>query len=125
MAEQQDPRTFRGGVHEGGDEKGGVAEDGIVPRDMVDEPGDPPPERSDDEQALPADSLGDVTDRSDPSQDNIDPSGGDQADATSHGGTGGNVGEVKEQMKEGEPVPWPQAANVARETTDEDENAQA
>ncbi len=124
MAEQQDPRTFRGGVHEAGDAKGGVADDGIVPREMVDEPGDPPPERADDEQALSANSLGEVTDRSDPSQDNIDRSGGDEADATAQSGTGANAAEVKEQMQEGEPAPWPQAANVARETRDPDENAQ-
>lgn len=124
MAEQ-DPRTYRGGVHEAGDAKGGVAEDGVVPRDMVDEPGSAPPERADDEQALSDRSLGQVTDRSDPSQDNIDPEGGDEADATSYSGTGGNVAETKEQMHEGEPAPWPQAANVARENTNDDPDAQA
>ncbi len=122
---EQDPRTYRGGVHEAGDAKGGIADDGIVPRDMIDEPGAPPPERADDEQALPDSSLGKVTDRSDPSEDNIDRSGGDEADATSHGGTGADAAELKEQMQEGEPAPWPQAANVARENTDEDETATA
>ena len=124
MAEQ-DPRTYRGGVHEAGDAKGGVAEDGVVPRDMVDEPGSAPPERADDEQALSDRSLGQVTDRSDPSEDNIDSEGGDDADATSYSGTGANAAEVKEQMHEGEPAPWPQAANVARENTNDDPDAQA
>lgn len=95
-----------------------------MPREELDKPDAPPPER-DQSQALSDDSLGQVTDRSDPSQDNIDRSGGDEADATSHSGTGANAGEVREQMEEGEPVPWPQAANIARETRDPDENAQA
>ena len=123
MAEQ-DPRTYRGGVHEAGDAKGGVADDGIVPRDMVDEPGAPPPERANDDQALSDASLGQVTDRSDPSQDNIDRTQGDAADATSHSGTGANAAEIKEEMQEGEPVPWVQAANVAREDTSDDKTAE-
>ncbi len=122
MAEQ-DPRTYRGGVHEAGDAKGGVADDGIVPRDLVDEPGEAPPERKGDEEALPGESLGEVTDRDDTLD--IDHSAGDEADATSHSGTGGNVAEVKEQMQEGEPVPWVQGANVAAADTDKDENATA
>jgi hypothetical protein len=124
MAEQ-DPRTYRGGVHEAEDAKGGVADDGVVPRDMVDDPGAPPPERQGDDQALSDASLGQVTDRSDPSEDSIDPSGGDEADATSHSGTGANAAEIKEEMQEGEGVPWVQAANVARENTNEDETAEA
>ncbi len=123
MAEQ-DPREYRGGVEEPEDAKQGVANESIVPREMVDDPGAPPPER-DQGQALSDASLGEVTDRSDPSQDNIDRSGGDAADATRDSGTGANAAEVKDQMQAGEPVPWPQAANVARETTDEDETAQA
>lgn len=126
MAEQ-DPREYRGGVKEPADAKGTDSwadNEGVVPREMVDEPEAPPPER-DQDQALSDSSLGEVSDRSDPGEDNIDTSAGDAADATSHSGTGANAAEVKEQMQEGEPAPWPQAANVARENTDEDENAQA
>ena len=125
--EGQDPREYRGGVHEPADAKGEgtwADNEGVVPREELDKPDAPPPER-DQSQALSDDSLGQVTDRSDPAEDNIDRSGGDEADATSHSGTGANAGEVREQMEEGEPVPWPQAANVARETRDPDENAQA
>ncbi len=87
MAEQ-DPRSYRGGVHEPADAKGGeqswADNEGIVPREELDDPGAPPPER-DQSQALGDAALGEVTDRSDPSQDNIDREGGDQADATSTG----------------------------------------
>lgn len=126
MAEQ-DPREYRGGVHEPSDAKPGEWADneGVVPRDMVDEPGSPPPERAGDEQALSDRSLGGVTDRSDPGDDNIDTDSGDAADATSHSGTGANAAEVKDEMEEGEPVPWVQAANVARENTNDDETAEA
>lgn len=126
MAEQ-DPREYRGGVHEPPDAKPGEWADneGIVPRDMVDDPGPPPPERAGDEQALSDRSLGEVTDRSDPADDNIDTHSGDAADATSHSGTGANAAEVKDEMREGEPVPWVQAANVARENTSDDETAEA
>jgi hypothetical protein len=92
---------------------------------MIDDPGAPPPERAGDDQALSDASLGQVTDRSDPSQDNIDQAGGDGADATTHSGTGANAAEVKEEMQEGEPVPWVQAANVAREDTSDDKTAEA
>jgi len=121
MAEQ-DPREYRGGVQEPEEAKQGNANEGVVPREMVDEPGSPPTEREQD-QALSDSSLGEVTDRSDPSQDNIDPHGGDEADATSHSGTGGNVAEVKEEMQEGEAVPWVQGANVAGADTNEDTDA--
>jgi hypothetical protein len=121
MAEQ-DPREYRGGVQEPEEAKQGNADEGIVPREMVDDPGAPPPEREQD-QALSDSSMGQVTDRSDPSQDNIDHSGGDEADATSHSGTGGNVAEVKEEMQEGEAVPWVQGANVAGANTSEETDA--
>jgi len=128
MAEK-DPRDYRGGVREPADAKGGTEtaadSEGIVPREMVDDPGAPPPERQGDDQALSDAALGQVTDRSDPSEDSIDRSGGDEADATSHSGTGANAAEVKEEMQEGEGVPWVQAANVARENTSEDETAAA
>ena len=123
MAEQ-DPREYRGGVQEPADAKQGADSEGIVPREMVDDPGAPPPER-DQDQALSDASLGQVTDRSDPSEDSIDHSGGDDADATSHSGTGGNVAEVKEEMQEGEPAPWVQGANVAAGDTNQDADATA
>jgi hypothetical protein len=126
MAEQ-DPREYRGGVHEPADAKGGDASgadnEGIVPREMLDDPGAPPPEREQG-QALSDAALGEVTDRSDPSEDNIEREGGDAADATSDSGTGANAAEVREQMEEGQPVPWPQAANVAREDHDTERDAQ-
>ena len=126
MAEQ-DPREFRGGAHEPADAKGGeetwADNEGVVPREMVDEQEAPPPERAGDEQAVSDSYLGGVTDR-DPQEDNIDRSQGDDADATSYSGTGANAEEVKDEMQEGEPVPWPQAANVARENQDPDTNAQ-
>lgn len=127
MAEQQDPRTYRGGVHEPADSKGDDSwadNEGVVPREMIDEPDAPPPERADDDQALADRSLGEVTDRSDPSEDNIDRAGGDEADATSRSGTGANAAQIKEDMQEGEPAPWVQAANVARENTNADETAE-
>ena len=113
MAEQ-DPRDYRGGTHEPeGAKPGGGGNEGIVPREMVDDPDAPPPER-DQDQALSDSSLGQVTDRSDPSEDNIDESGGDAADATSHSGTGADAQDVKEEMEEGKPVSWVQGANVSR-----------
>jgi hypothetical protein len=127
MAEK-DPRDYRGGVREPSDAKGGpdswADTEGVVPREMVDDPGAPPPERAGDDQALSDAALGQVTDR-DPTDDSIDRSGGDEADATSHSGTGANAAEVKDEMQEGEPVPWVQAANVARENTGGDETADA
>jgi len=118
--EGQDPRDYRGGARE--PDEADKGNEGIVPREMVDEPDAPPPEREQD-QALSDSSLGQVTDRSDPSQDNIDRTGGDEADATSHSGTGGNVAEVKDEMQEGEGVPWVQGANVAAGDTNEDADA--
>jgi hypothetical protein len=116
MAEQ-DPREYRGGVQEPADAKGGsdtwADNEGVVPREMVDDPGTPPPERTGDDQALADASLGQVTDR-DPTDDNIDESSGDAADATSHSGTGADAAEVKEEMAEDKPVSWVQGANVAR-----------
>lgn len=127
MAEK-DPRDYRGGAHEPSDAKGGeetwADNEGIVPREELDDPGAPPPERAGDEQAVGDAYLGEVTDR-DPQDDNIDRSQGDDADATRQSGTGANAAEVKEDMQAGEPAPWPQAANVARENQDPDTNAQA
>ena len=111
---EQDPREYRGGAE--------TDNQGVVPREQLDDPGSPPPEREQD-QALSDSSLGEVTGSSDPSQDNIDRSGGDEADATSHSGTGGNVAEVKDEMQEGEAVPWVQGANVAAGDTNQDADA--
>lgn len=114
---EKDPRDYRGGVREPADAKGGsdswADNEGIVPREMVDDPGAPPPERAGDDQALSDRALGEVTDR-DPTDDSIDREGGDQADATSFSGTGGDVEETKEDLQEGKPVSWVQGANVAR-----------
>lgn len=80
----EDPRGYRGGVHEPEGAKGGEADnEGIVPREELDSPGAPPAER-DQDQALSDRALGEVTDRSDPGEDSIDHSGGDDADATSN-----------------------------------------
>ena len=80
MAER-DPREYRGGVHEPEDAKGGsdswADNEGVVPREMVDEPTDVP----DDEQALGDAVRGEVTDRGPPTQRST-PAGGDEADAT-------------------------------------------
>ena len=113
---EKDPREYRGGAHEPSDAKGGdeswADNEGVVPREMVDDPGEPAPERADDPQALSDRSLGGVTDR-DPQDDSIDPHGGDDADATAYGGTGGNVEETKEELEEGRPVSWVQGADAA------------
>jgi hypothetical protein len=86
MAEK-DPREYRGGVKEPSDTKGGedtaANNEGIVPRDMVDDPGPPPAEREQ-SQALSDRALGEVTGSSDPSDDSIDRAGGDNADATTN-----------------------------------------
>ena len=74
MAES-DPRDYRGGVHESGEGKGN---EGIVPREMVDEPtADTSPGNHELGDAV----QGEVTER-DPHDSRIDESGGDNADAT-------------------------------------------
>jgi hypothetical protein len=75
MAEQ-DPREYRGGVRE--PQEGGQGDEGIVPREMVDEPtADTSPEANELGDAV----QGQVTDK-DPHDSGIDESGGDEADAT-------------------------------------------
>ena len=74
MAES-DPRDYRGGVHESGEDKGN---EGVVPREMVDEP---TADTSADSQELGDGVMGEVTEK-DPSDSAIDTSGGDHADAT-------------------------------------------
>ena len=77
MAES-DPREFRGGVREPGPETG-EGDEGVVPREMVDEPtADTDPN----ENELVDSVQGQVTDK-DPHDSAIDRSGGDEADATS------------------------------------------
>ena len=112
MAEQ-DPREYRGGVHEPDEAKGGseswADNEGVVPREMVDDP--PEEKQTSDGQALDEPVLGAVTDRP-AGDDAIDRSGGDAADAT-QGTTGANNDEVKEEVAEGEPVSWVEGANAA------------
>ena len=109
MAER-DPREYRGGVHEPEDAKGGsdswADNEGVVPREMVDEPTDVP----DDDQALGDAVRGVVTDR-DPSDSAIDTSGGDQADATQ--GTTGSTVDRPEDIKEDDATSKWDAANAA------------
>ena len=115
MAEK-DPRDYRGGVHEPPEAKGTdtwADNEGVVPREMIDDPGPPPAERADDDQALSDAAMGQVTDR-DPTDSAIDTSGGDEADATNQGATGADAEKTKEEMEEGKPVSWVQGANVAR-----------
>jgi hypothetical protein len=79
MAEStDDPRDYRGGVREPEEAKGGGADnEGIVPREMLDDPGP----RDADPQDLKDDVMGEVT--REPKDDiQIDPSSGDDADAT-------------------------------------------
>ncbi len=107
-----DPRDYRGGVHEPADAKGGEADnEGIVPREMLDDPGPPPPERATDEQALGDAVQGGITDR-DPTDDAIDPHGGDQADATTHGDAQADV----EALEEGKPVSRVDQQKLASQT---------
>jgi hypothetical protein len=85
MAEQ-DPREYRGGFRdpekEGGDEEGGV------PREMIDEA--KAREDTGDEQALKSVITGRAGD-STSGDVAVDRTGGDEADATSHGGTGADA----------------------------------
>lgn len=84
MAEQ-DPRETRGGFRdpekEGGDEEGGV------PREMIDEA--KAREDTGDDEGLQSAITGRASDS--PSADSVERTGGDEADATSHGGTGADA----------------------------------
>jgi hypothetical protein len=81
MDETQDPREYRGGVREPEEAKGGqeswADNEGVVPREMIDETG---PEPSG-EQDLKDAAMGQVTDH-DHTGEAIDKSAGDDADAT-------------------------------------------
>ena len=75
--DEQDPREYRGGVHEPEGAKGEADNEGIVPREMIDDVGAEPS----DPQALKDGALGKVT--GDPqTEDTVDKSAGDEADAT-------------------------------------------
>ena len=121
--DEKDPRDYRGGAHEPAEVKGGsdtwADSEGVVPREDLDETGGPPPERAGDDQALADASLG-QNPGSEPTDDSIDENRGDEADATSYSGTGGNVKQTGEEIEEGEPASWVQGANVAAADTDQD-----
>ncbi|MDQ3723780.1 MAG: hypothetical protein M3376_12145 [Actinomycetota bacterium] len=104
MAEQ-DPREYRGGVQESGDEKGN---EGVVPREMVDDPDGQDPS---DPQALGGGVLGEVTDK-DPHDSGIDESGGDGADATK-GETGRTAESADELTDDNTKSKWDAGANAA------------
>lgn len=77
--EMREPQTYRGGVEESKDAKGG-APGGVVPRDMIDEPTSPPS----DDQELRDDAQGGWAKEEGSSQ--IPRDAGDDADATTDGG---------------------------------------
>jgi hypothetical protein len=113
MAESEpDPREYRGGVREtdegkGGSDTGAVTE-GVVPREMLD---DPPAQETSDPQELNDDVMGEVTDH-EHTDEAIDQSAGDDADATRDGGTGVDV----EEFEEGAPISRVDAPNLAAQT---------
>ena len=74
---ESDPREYRGGVRE--PDSSGQGDEGIVPREMVDEP---TADTNPDDNQLGDAVQGQVTDK-DPQDSAIDESGGDEADATS------------------------------------------
>lgn len=76
MAES-DPRDYRGGVHESGDEKGN---EGVVPREMVDED----TSGQTDEQEMNPEALGGLA--TETATEQVPRDGGDDADATHQGG---------------------------------------
>jgi hypothetical protein len=109
----QDPREYRGGVHEAEGEKPGQADtEGVVPREMLD---DPPAQENPDEQDLKDVAMGDVTGH-DHAAENIDLSAGDEADATRDGGTGEDV----EDLESGKPISRVDQANLRAQTDDVD-----
>jgi hypothetical protein len=109
MAEREpDPREYRGGVREPEQAKAGADTEGIVPREMID---DPPPQDTSDPQALKDEALGEVTDHSH-TDEAIDKDAGDEADATTDGGTGVGV----EEVEEGKPISRVDAPNLAAQT---------
>jgi hypothetical protein len=81
MSEQEmaDPQTYRGGVEESPDAKGG-APGGIVPRELVDEP----TSGKSDPQEMSDSALGGWA--SEEAEEQVPRDGGDNADATRYGG---------------------------------------
>jgi hypothetical protein len=77
--ETADPQTYRGGVDEPEDAKGG-APGGVVPRDLVDEETSP----ASDEQEMKGEALGGFAAEEPSAQ--VPRDGGDDADATTDGG---------------------------------------
>lgn len=105
MAEA-DPREYRGGVRE--PQQVGGGDEGIVPREMVDEPTtDTSPEDNELGDAV----QGQVTDR-DPDDSAIDKSGGDAADATK-GQTGRTADSADELTDDNTKSKWDAGANAS------------
>jgi hypothetical protein len=109
---EPDPREYRGGVRETEDAKGGsetwADTEGVVPREMID---NPPPQEDADEQTLKDDALGEVTGQ-EHTDEAIDQSAGDDADATTDGGTGADV----EDLDAGKPISRVDQANLANQS---------
>jgi hypothetical protein len=76
----EDPREYRGGVREPENAKAGADNEGVVPREMLDD-GDLPPQEGADEQTLKDEVMGDVTGE-DSDDVQVDRTAGDEADAT-------------------------------------------
>jgi len=107
MAESEpDPREYRGGTSE--DKGDGADTEGIVPREELD---NPPPQQTDDPQALKDEALGEVTGNDD-SEAQVDRSAGDEADATRLAGTQDDV----EDLEEGKPVSRVDQPNLVAQT---------
>jgi hypothetical protein len=110
----EDPREYRGGVRETEDAKGGentwADTEGVVPREMLD---DPPPQENPDEEDLKDVAMGEVTGH-DHAAESIDLSAGDEADATRDGGTGEDV----EDLEAGKPVSRVDQPNLRTQTDD-------
>lgn len=105
MAEA-DPREYRGGVRE--PQQGGQGDEGIVPREMVDEPtADTSPQNNE----LGDSVQGQVTDK-DPKDSAIDESGGDAADAT-QGQTGRTADSPEELTDDNTKSKWDAGANAS------------
>lgn len=110
MAEREpDPRERETEEAKGGADTGADTE-GVVPREMID---DPPSQETSDPQALKDDALGEVTGH-EHTDEAIDQEAGDEADATTLGGTGTDV----EDLEEGEPISRVDQPNLAAQTDD-------
>lgn len=109
MAEA-DPREYRGGVRE--PDTDGQGDEGIVPREMVDEP---TAETSPDANELGDAVQGQVTDK-DPNDSAIDESGGDDADATK-GQTGRTADSPEELTDDNTKSKWDAGANASMGNT--------